>query len=169
MMKSWKIWTGTVAVVFVAAVSALTAAVWNNVSSEWAVEQNAAQFALNHSPINHIAVHSVFTASQAQEVFLGTDSFHRPWYVFVYGSPFSVQSVAAQNLLTKAVVNKKMEEQQIHPIRDSIGFLNPETQAACHTSATVVWEVYGREVKSGKLVYVYVDAHTGSSVWKYVL
>lgn len=168
-MKAWKIWTGAAIVVVLGAVSTVTAVLWNNVSSEWQVEQNAAQFALNHSPINHITEHSVFTASQAQEVFLGTDAFHRLWYAFVYGSPFTVQSVPAANLLTQTAVDKKVESQHIRPIQDTIGYLNPETQAACNTTATIVWEVYGREGAAGKFVYLFVDARTGKIVWKYVL
>lgn len=168
-MKAWKVWTTIASVIVLGTAVGITTALWNNISSEWQVESNAAQYALNHSPIDHILTHSVFTGSQAQEVFFGTDAFKRPWYAFVYGSPFTIESVPATGLLTKAAVNKQMTNQKIQPLQDALGYLNPDTQAALNTTSTVVWEVYGRQTSSGKFMYVYVNAQTGAIVWKYVL
>lgn len=160
-MKAWKVWTVSGAVVMVGAIAALTAALWENVSSEWMVEQNAAQFALDHSPIDHIKSHSIFTASEAQEVFFGTDVFQRSWYAFVYGSPFTVQAVPVTGIIPEAVVAAKARSQNIQPINISIGYLNAAAQQACHTSSTVVWEVYGK-LTSGNTVYLYFDAYSGA-------
>lgn len=167
-MKPWKVWTLSGVVVAVGTVGALTAALWRNVSSEWVVEQNAAQYALDHSPIDQIKAHSIFTASQAQEVFFGTDVFKRPWYAFVYGSPFIVQSVPVTGIMPETEVVTKARSQNIQPISVSIGYLNAEAQQACHTSSTVVWEVYGK-LTSGKTVYLYLDAYTGARAFYVML
>lgn len=159
-MKSWKLWLFGCTTVIILTVVALCSALWNNISTEWAVQADAAQFALDHSPLNHITEHDVFTAAGAQEVFSGTDAFNRPWYAFVYGSPFQVQYVDAANLRTKDEIIKDATARHMNPTTVHIGYLDTDQQATFHTQDPVVWEVIGRS-STNETTYSYFDAKTG--------
>lgn len=162
-MLRWKrvLWTAAVGLFVV--VVALVIAAWNNVSSEWNVEQAAAQFALNHSPLERISSHQVFTANQAQEVFYGTDAFGHKWYAFVYGDPFVVHSVPASGLITEEQANAAASKSGAKPISTHIGYLDRSAAQMFHTSAGPVWEVYA-QMPNGKNVYLYFRADNGRTV-----
>src|SRR5579875_2363353 len=120
-LKWWLIGAGAVCIALVAA---LCVGAWNEISSEWQVEQAAAQYALNHSPIDHIQGHDVFTGAGTEEVFYGQDAFGHDWYAFVDGSPFSIQIQSASGILSAAKVQKAALANQVKPISEHIGYLN---------------------------------------------
>ena len=163
MMKQWKVWAISLSALMVFAVIALFAAVWNNFTSEWNVESQAAQYALDNSPLNTIEKHDVFTASGAQEVFFGRDVFGRPWYTFVVGSPFTVQSVPAGGLQTSSRIRIIARQHNIHPAAIHLGYLAPSTRTAFHTRTDVAWEVDGTNA-AGQRVYTYFNAWTGQEI-----
>lgn len=157
-MKTWKLWTfGSLFVIVLAAV-AVTSAVWNNLSHEWSVEESAAQFALNHSPIDAITGHDVFTANDAEEVFYGTDSFGRKWISFVSGSPFTVHSVEGAGILSEQKIRNIAQKQGEKVISVHLGYMNTNAAGTTQTS-DVVWEVYA-QIK-GSYKYYFYDAKTG--------
>ena len=167
-MKTWKIWlTVAVSIIAMAGV-AVAASLWNDLSTEWTVEAEAAQFALDHSPLQHITEHGVFTASGVQEVFGGTDAFGRHWLVFVSGPPWNAWFTRADGLTSVDTVAVNVRRMGVVPISIQAGHLQPAAQSAFHTSAEVVYEVYGRNA-AGQLLYLYFDAKSGQLVWKYLL
>ncbi len=162
-MATWRVWFWSIFVVVVMAMIALVCAVWNNLSSEWDIEANAAQFALKHSPLTHIDQHDVFTGAGVQEVFEGTDSFGRKWYAFVYGSPFVVHAVPADSVMSEDQIMKRAISAHIHPNQIHLGYLDATQQTRLHTHAQVVYEVGGTD-GTGTLVYLYFDARTGKQL-----
>jgi uncharacterized protein YpmB len=168
MMKHWKVWLiGAVAVVLLGFV-ALCSAVWNNISSEWTVEAATAQYALDHSPINHIDEHSRFTADGMQEVYLGTDAFGKAYYVFVYDQSNTVRAVPADEVVSKTVIQKRCERLGIQIEHMEIGYIRGKMAANGQGKASVVYEVYGQD-KQGSNKYWYFDAKSGNLLWQYVL
>lgn len=162
-MKLWKLWTSLAAVVLTFGLVALLAALWNNLSSDWNVEASAAQFALDKSPIEHIDAHDIFTAASAQEVFTGTDVFGRHWYAFVFGSPFTVQSVPTAGILDKTQILAIVKKANLQPLKEQIGYLDSNAQSMFHTQADVIWEVYAK-TSAGQAVYRYFDARSGNKL-----
>ena len=162
-MKQWIIWLIVVAFIVVMGAFALFFALWNNFSSEWTIEQHAAQYALNHSPINHIDGHSVFTGPGVEEVFDGVDTFGAKWVVFVYGNPLTTHAVSAKGLLSKSQM-QKMAVQQFHlkSPQLSLGYLPASERSVLKTNARVVWEVYGQ--RGAMSLYAYFDAYTGKLI-----
>jgi uncharacterized protein YpmB len=162
-MKNWKLWlVTTFGVVFIAGVAVISA-LWNNLSTEWSVEASAAQFALNHSALQNIQSHSVFTAAGAQEVFFGTDVFGQKGYAFVQGTPFRVHYQSAQGLQTRATVATLAKTQGFIPVSESIGYIGPQEQSYFQTKSGVIWEVHGRD-QQGKWVCIYFNAKTGKEL-----
>ncbi|MCL6547997.1 MAG: hypothetical protein K6T30_03710 [Alicyclobacillus sp.] len=159
-MKTWKVWIWVGAAVAGLAVFALLLALWNNLNSEWTVETQAAQLTLDHSPIDRIESHQVFTAAGVEEVFYGTDAFGRPWYAFVHGTPPVVSYLPAAEVETDREVRAKAAQLGIRPLAVTIGYLNGTAQAAFRTQANVVWEVYGKDAE-GHRVWAYFDAVSG--------
>lgn len=162
-MQRWKriLWSSVVGLSLVFAALVVTA--WNNVSSEWNVEQAAAQFALNHSPVDKIISHQVFTANQAQEVFYGTDAFGHAWYVFVYGNPFVAHAVPAAGLWSAKQADQASRRSGAKPMSTHIGYLDNQAARTFHTQAGAVWEVYA-QLPSGSDVYLYFRANNGKAV-----
>ncbi|CAM3931693.1 hypothetical protein [Alicyclobacillus pomorum] len=159
-MARWRVWFWSIFAVVVMAMIALVCAVWSNLSSEWDIEADAAQFALNKSPLTHIDHHDVFTGADVQEVFEGTDSFGRAWYAFVYGSPFVVHAVPADSVMSKDQITQRAISAHIHPTQIHLGYLDANQQTRLHTNAEVVYEVSGTD-ETGALVFRYFDARSG--------
>lgn len=168
-MTHWKRWTALCVAVAGAIAVVLFIASWDTTSSEWMAERSAAQFALNHSPIERIQHHDVFTGAGAQEVFYGVDAFGHPWYAFVYGNPLTIRSQSAASLLTASAAAKQAKADGLQqPQSEHIGYWGSQAAQSFHVSRGVVWEVYGL-VHGGKRAYVYLSATNGKVLWKYVL
>ncbi|GMA48732.1 hypothetical protein GCM10025857_00890 [Alicyclobacillus contaminans] len=165
-MSKWRIWFWSVFVVICMVLIALVSAIWNNLSSEWNVEEVAAQAALNQSPIDHILRHDVFTGADVQEVFVGTDAFGRTWDVFVYGSPFQVHAVPASTVLSPDAILKRTAVAALHPTAVHLGYLDAGEQRKLNTSTHVVYEIEHRNSK-GLIFYTYVDATSGKLLATY--
>jgi uncharacterized protein YpmB len=142
--------------------------VWNNISSEWTVEAATAQYALDHSPINHIDGHSRFTADGMQEVFLGTDAFGKAYYVFVYAQSNTIRTVPAAEVVSKAVIQRQCQRLGIQIDSIELGYIRGKMAANGQGKASVVYEVYGQN-KQGSNQYWYFDAKSGHLLWQYVL
>jgi len=167
-MKPWKVWIGVVTVVACLSLIAVVLALWNNLATEWSVERNAAQFALNHSPIDSITAHSIFNGNQTQEVFEGTDALNQKWYVFVYGSPFAVKAVPASGLIPAQRAKQLIHSLDLTNVQATVGYITATNTAIRPQSPNVVWELMGL-TGAGSVSYVYIDATTGKILWKYVL
>jgi uncharacterized protein YpmB len=162
-MRMWKVWVSLAALVFTFGLVALSAALWNNLSSEWNVEASAAQFALNRSPLQEIDSHDIFTAAGAQEVFTGADVFGRKWFAFVYGSPFTVKYVPMDGILNKSQMMDILKKDHLNPLKEQVGYLDSNAQATFHTQSDVIWEVYAK-TPAGDAVYQYYDARSGTKL-----
>jgi|GEM_PF-2835900 len=167
-LKSWKIWIVSICALIVTAGGTGVYALYRNLNTEWSYEYQAAQVALNHSPISHISSHSTFTDISSQEIFAGEDVFGREWYAFVSGSPWVTHSVLAAQVLPEARIRSLAEKQSVRPVNISLGYLDDAQQRTFSVSNHVVWEVYG-ETKGQKYEYIYYDGTTGKQVWKYML
>jgi uncharacterized protein YpmB len=165
-MKTWTIWLVSIAASLILFAVFIGSSLWNNLQSEWQVERAAAQFALNHSPLTTITAHDVFTADGAEEVFLGKDSFGRPWYVTVFGTPFEVKSIAAQSVRPKNEIIQEASQQGLKVLSTHIGCLTTTAREQMATNANFVWEVYG-ETQTGSYQYAYYDAQSGKFIQSY--
>lgn len=167
-MRHWKRWFTLIGVVFVMFATTFVWTAWHSLSSEWRTEAGAAQFALNHSPLQQLTGHSVFTGAGVQEVFIGKDSFGRIWYAFVYGSPYIVKSVPATGVWSAARMNQLLSSQHIKPVHLSLGYLDAANRKSFHITTDVIWECYVH-LPSGAPAYVYYDAHSGQKLATYIL
>lgn len=165
-MKAWGLWLISFLLVVVLVVVFTSTSLWNNLKSEWDVERAAAEYALNHSPLNHISSHDVFTANGAEEVFEGKDTFGRSWYAFVYGSPFQVRSVQKTALKPEPQIVARAKRDGLKVISVHLGYLDSGTKGQIGTNASFVWEVYGT-TKTGNYEYAYFDAKSGKLVQSY--
>lgn len=163
-MKIWKIWAIGIVVVVLAAVVAIGAAVWNNISSEWQAETQTAQFALDNSSLEHIDNHQVFTAAGLQEVYFGTDAFHNKVVAFVYGSPLEVYTVPQTELVTESSIQTEAEKSGVKIKSIALGYLSPDSEQMLGINNTnVIYEVYGTGPNQHD-VYDYFDAMSGKLV-----
>ncbi|GEO27102.1 hypothetical protein AAC03nite_28870 [Alicyclobacillus acidoterrestris] len=168
-MKTWKIWAITVPIILLMLCCAVIAWLWQNVSTNWAPEEQAAQYVLNHTPIDHIDSYQVFTASGLEDVFLGTDTFGHKWYAFYIPAKHTAYSVGVDQLVSAKKVEQSLLQDNIHTDTYSIGYVTGEASKAlsAESSTNVVYEVRGRE--NGKAIFVYVDATSGHILWRYQL
>lgn len=165
-MKYWKQWTIVTIIVIVLGSGAGFLVLWNNLSYEWAVQKNAAAYAVDHGPITTITNHDVFTAVGAQEVFYGKDKLGRSWITFVYGSPFTEQSVQDKGYLTKVKITRLAKSSGLTVVSAHIGYLDGNTQTNFGVLSDVVWELYA-QTKAGDTKYFYYDARTGKLLKSY--
>ncbi|GGJ07290.1 hypothetical protein GCM10010885_15530 [Alicyclobacillus cellulosilyticus] len=139
---------------------------WSLLQPEWTAEEQAAQWALNRSPVAHITFHDVFTGDGLQEVFAGTDVFGRPWVVVVRPGDALPAAVPAPRLLTRAQAIQVAQKTGITVQSAHLGYLFPELRRTFHTRAALVWEVLGWY--KGRLTDSYFDAESGRWIWQYV-
>lgn len=166
-MKAWKLSLyATVFLLFFGTIT-LVSVIWSNLSSAWNVSRQTAQFALNHSSVDHILSHDTFTASDVEDVYYGIDAFSHPWYVFVWTNPLRSAQVPAGGVISLRAIEKQAISQGLQVITAKIGYLDNQTANTFHTTSMVVWEAYGSI--DGKQAYYYYDGWTGKLLWKYVL
>ncbi len=165
-MKAWQIWTFTTVLILIAVVSVGWAALWKNLASEWSVEASAAQYALNHSPLQSITKHDVFTGDGAEEVFEGKDAFGRGWYVMVSGTPPQAHSVQVQALKASNVIRAEASHSGLQVISTHLGYLDSQGQSQLGTNASFIWEVYGK-TQTGTYQYAYYNAENGKLIHVY--
>ncbi|MCL6515516.1 hypothetical protein [Alicyclobacillus sp.] len=169
-MRSWKIILITGGLMVLLGAAALLIALWNNVDTVWQQETAAAQYALDHTPIDRIDGHDRFTANGVQEVFTGTDAFGRRWYVFVTvaadagENAFTAQFVRADGLLGEQDIVQRAAKSHLRAISGHIGYVSPQSDTAFHSDSGVVWEVEALNAQ-GQRLYLYYDARTGGLLW----
>lgn len=166
-MKTWKIWAVTIPTMILMVALAVCVWLWNNLKSNWKMETVAAHYVLSHSPIQHLQSHEVFTASSLEDVFRGTDAFHREWYGFYLPQKHVSYSVLQSDLLKPKVIESKLLSQHIQPLKLTVGYIPRDTTSPLKSDHSVVYEVRGK-IRSN-VTYVYVDATSGNILWKYVL
>ncbi|QSO53484.1 hypothetical protein JZ785_06420 [Alicyclobacillus curvatus] len=165
-MKAWTIWLSTLLFLLIIAAIFVGTSLWNNLASEWKVEQTAAQYALNHSPLKSIAEHDVFTGNGVEEVFQGKDAFGRGWFVVVYGKPYSIRSIQTSAVKNSKLIKADAENSGLQVIATHFGYLDQTGRSQVGTNTDFVWEVYGKS-KKGNYQYVYFDAKTGRLLKSY--
>lgn len=167
-LSNWKAWLITIVSIVVLGAGAILLALYKNLNTEWKYQKQAAQVALNRSPVLHIKRHFVFTDTVQEEVFQGTDAFGAQWYAFVSGPPWKVHSIRVTQVISEAKVKTIAAKAGVDPISMHLGYLSGQNQPAVTTSNHVIWEIYGTS-KSGKRLYLYLNGETGKQLWKYVL
>lgn len=167
MGRKFRVFLWAVAVMVVAAAVIAMVTLWQDLSAEWSQERVAAQYALNHSPLNQIDYHSVFTGAGLQEVYSGTDVFGKRWYAFVNDQPLSVRYVSANQVVNASRVLSQCQHLSVRPSAVSLGCLDNTAQSTLKTSVAVVWEVTGHE--GARPVYLYFDAATGRLIQRFLL
>jgi hypothetical protein len=141
---------------------------WRDLTTEWTIETEAAQYTLDHSPIQHIDRHTVFTASGVEQVFTGTDALGVPWTVFVAGPPWSATAVKSEDLLRPENVIAQALRQGYHVQQCTPGYLNDAVRQSLHVSSFFVYELRAVDTRDQSWD-VLVDAKSGQWVWKYLL
>ncbi|WP_157076346.1 hypothetical protein [Alicyclobacillus kakegawensis] len=168
-MNASKIWVITGTLIVLMALIGIGMTLWNEVREEWDVEQSAAQYALNHSPLERIEGHALSTGAGVQEVFYGRDMFGRSWYTFVTDNPRRAYAVPASQVLAKSKVEQLAERAGVTPIDAEPAYVPSSLAKTLPASRHVVWEVYGRQRNSGRSEYIFYDAVNGKRLWQYVL
>lgn len=167
-MNSAKIWLITGCLIVAMAAAGAGLALWNQVDNEWQAEASAAEYALNHSPLEKISGHIVFTGGNVQEVFYGDDMFGRKWYTFVTENPLHAYSIPASKVIPKQKVEQLARAARIEPVDVELGYVPASNRLSTKPKQDqIVWEVYGYH--GGKSEYVYYDAVSGKRLWQYVL
>ncbi|KRW91456.1 hypothetical protein SD51_08935 [Alicyclobacillus tengchongensis] len=166
-MKNWKVWAVTVPAILIMMGAAVVAWLWRNLSTNWAAEQTAAQFVLNHTPIDHLQAYHVFTASGLEDVFQGTDAFHREWYAFYLPTVHESYAVPAANILSPSKVAATAKALGVKLQATSLGYVTAEAADTLPASQHLVYEIKG--TTGSKLTFLYLDAVTGRVLWKYQL
>lgn len=141
-------------------------AVWNNLNHEWMVEKSAAQFAVRNGPIKTVTNHDVFTAAGAQEVFYGKGKDGTPWITFVYGNPFTEQSVQNHGYLSRTQIEHVAGRSGLVVSSAHIGYLDSAAQQDFGVQSNVIWELYAA-TKAGSDKYFCYDARTGKLLKSY--
>ncbi|WAH35151.1 hypothetical protein [Alicyclobacillus dauci] len=168
-MKTWKIWLITIPVLLVMVGATIVAWLWQNLSTNWIPEERAAQYVLDHTPINRIETYNVFTASGLEDVFKGKDTFDNEWYAFYIPSSNRVFSIRARDLVSQQQVEGNLLKQNIHSQQCTLGYVTDQASGTLQTSSNVVYEVRGTDTVDSKTTFIYVDATNGHVLWKYVL
>ncbi|MCL6598646.1 MAG: hypothetical protein K6T81_07890 [Alicyclobacillus macrosporangiidus] len=169
-MSAWKIWLTTAVLVVLLGTAALFFAVWNNIDSEWRQETAAAQYALDHSPIDRIDGHDLFTGAGVQEVFTGKDVFGRRWYAFVMpaprgeAAPFVVKSVQADEVMPANEIARRVAKDHLRVTSAHVGYVDPQSASAFHADSGVVWEVEATDTGDHR-IFLYYDGRSGNLLW----
>lgn len=158
-MRTWRVWIITAPILVVMILFGICVWLWNIISTNWGPEQKAAQYVLNHSPINHLQSYQVFTASGVEDVFLGTDTFGHEWYSFYIPAENQAYSFRVGSFVGKQQIETKLSKQSVHIKNMSIGYVTDQAASSLKTSSHVIYEIQG--TKGGNPAYLYVDARTG--------
>lgn len=156
-----------IAVFLLVVALAVFVVLWNNLNSEWAVEETDAQYVLNHSPLNHIESESVFTASGVEHVFRGLDVFGRSWYAILSDSTRKIHAVPTSILVSTSFIRHVAKAHSVELSSVHFGWLSTSTATRMNTHPGPVYEVFGIEDK--RPVYLYFRATTGRLICQYVL
>ncbi len=163
-MKTWRIWTFVGFAVVVLAFAAIVLALWNDLTGEWKAERSLAVYALNHSSLETITSHSVYTGPGGPlQVYVGRDAFNQTSVAFVSNAK-TVISIPMHDLISKRQAILDAERYSIHPIDESLGYLDAKGQSYFRTKSTYVWEI--TYFVGSKYAYLYLDATNGSLVWR---
>lgn len=166
-MKTWKIWSLTIPVILFMIASAICLWLWNDLRSNWQMERVAGRFVLNHTPIQHLQSHTVFTAAALEDVFRGTDAFHREWYGFYFPQAHVAYSILQSRLIKPTLVESNLRAQKIEPLNLGVGYIPDHVSNTLSPKQHIVYEIRGNF--DNHITYVYVDATSGKILWKYVL
>ncbi|MFX4302458.1 hypothetical protein ACOJUR_09415 [Alicyclobacillus tolerans] len=147
--------------------AALTTYFEQTLQSHWSEETQAAEYVLNHSPIEKIETSTMFTASGLENVFTGKDIFGQSWIVFYFPDQQKLHAVLAKNIINTTQIETICRKFSLQPSQLSLGWLNQEHAANMNTNPGPVWEVYGK--KQGENTYYYFNAANGDLICQYVL
>ncbi|WP_067618464.1 PepSY domain-containing protein [Alicyclobacillus acidiphilus] len=164
-MSTWRVWAVTVPLLLILVAAGVAMWLWRNLSSYWSAETAAAQYVLNHTPIDHLQTYQVFTASGVEDVFEGTDAFHQEWYAFYDQNQNEAFVVPTASVLPKSAAVKQARQSGIVPTAETLGYVTSQASGTLHPRDHIVYEVVG--TAGSKLRFVYVDATTGRVLWKY--
>jgi uncharacterized protein YpmB len=166
-MRTWRVWLITIPFICLMVLAAIVVALWNNLSSNWNQETYAAEYVLNHTPLDHLEQYQVFTASGLEDVFSGKDTFNHQWYSFYIPSEKRAYSIPASRLINEKVVESNLAKLNIYTNVCHIGYVTNQASNTLKTANKVVYECQG--TTKGKTTFAYVDAANGQLLWKYVL
>ncbi len=165
-MKAWTIWISTILVILIMAAIFIGTSIWNDLAGEWTVEQTAAQYALNHSPLSSITKQNVFTGNGVEDVFQGKDAFGRGWFVVVYGQPYKIRSIQTSAVANSKLITAEAVKDGLNVMGTHFGYLDQTGRSQLGTNVNFVWEVYGKST-TGNYQYAYFDAKTGKLLKSY--
>lgn len=158
-MKTWKVWAITAPILALLILFGICIWLWNMISTNWGPEEKAAQYVLNHTPINHLESYQVFTASGVEDVFRGTDSFSHEWYAFYIPAQNKAYSFRVGSFVGEQQIQNELSKQNVHISSMTIGYVTDQAANTVKPSSHVIYEISG--TKAGQPTYLYVDARTG--------
>ena len=127
-----------------------------------------AQYALDHSPMDHVTRVYWFTGGPLEPTVVGTDAFHKTLYVFVNGQSTVVVYQNQVITPTKASTIAQHHEGKSQVVSVVPGYVNPNTTTTfgALTSDNAVYEVT-LLLPNGRYAYVYEDMYTGAVLWSF--
>ncbi|SIS96934.1 hypothetical protein [Alicyclobacillus vulcanalis] len=141
---------------------------WNLLTPYWQAEQRAAEYVLNHTPIDRLESYSVFTADGVEDVFRGQDQFGRSWYAFYVPQLDRSFVLPASAVLPEREIAQRAAAYGMQVESIVLGYVaNTNASASWAKAGTAVYEVTGRS--HGHLAFLYFNASTGQLLWKYAL
>jgi|GEM_PF-3601765 len=126
-------------------------------------EQQAALFALDHTPMEHVLQVQIYTGGPTDMTVTGTNAFGKKLYAFV-------RQDSATIVYQSQTVSKQKAEAVVYGLHAHIaaivsavpGLVNGSSIAPVfrHASGNAVWEITAR-LQDGGFLFVYVDMYTG--------
>lgn len=166
-MRNWKAWMITTPFILLMVIASIVVWLWRNLSTNWGPETVAAQYVLNHTPLDHLQSYHVFTASGLQDVFKGTDAFGREWYAFYTAQSPNSYAVPATGIIPVAKVQADVLKLGVQAKTETLGYVLGDASTPFSAKSRVVYEVQG--IKNNKSTFLYLDATTGHVLWQYQL
>ncbi len=126
-------------------------------------EQQAALFALDHTPMEHVLQVQMYTGGPTDLTVTGTDAFGRKLYAFVRHNSATI-------IYQNQTVSKQRAEAAVYGLHARIvsivsavpGLVDTNSISAVfrRASGNAVWEITAR-LQDGGFLFAYVDMYTG--------
>ncbi|MHB1628779.1 MAG: hypothetical protein ACYCVB_10485 [Bacilli bacterium] len=163
MRRKWALPLLSISVIIVCC--AILAVMWilPYLTSVDPAEQQAALFALDHTPMEHILQVQIYTGGPTDLTVTGTNAFGRKLYAFVRNNSATI-------VYQSQTVSKQKAEAAIYGLHARIasivsavpGLVDRHSIApvAQHASGNAVWEITAR-LRDGGFLFAYVDMYSG--------
>ncbi len=163
MRRKWTLPLLSISVIIVCCVTLAVMWILPYLTSVDPAEQQAALFALDHTPMEHVLQVQIYTGGPTDLTVTGTNAFGRKLYAFV-------RQNSATIVYQSQTVSKQKAEAVVYGLHARIasivsavpGLVDRHSIASVsqHASGNAVWEITAR-LRDGGFLFAYVDMYTG--------